>query len=514
MADAFRVLIDKTGKLFRAEGNIGVIRARLPEDIKNGSVYDFFPEEGHALIEKILGSVTSNTEGRITDIAVLTSSGDQRLFHLTVKPDGAVLWWFDFVQSDTVLDTAPEAAPAPEPSVIWIDYFDSVSYLIGQAPDDKPIELMMLSFEALADPGLTERLGEDGVEDMRAAIESTLNSKSLNGQVGRLDENSYTIVTDGDAEADEIVVDVGAATSDFGVGAGELGARTQTVTLDKGVDEEEIQGALSHIRRSFLEDDDDDEDSMLGGDGPISLSGVVADIEISKARIVTALNEGNLELLRYPVVELATGDAAIYLVHGRLLIEGVAVEASRKLIMGDYPGLTLHHDIAMTREATRQVSAAAAAGTPIDPIVIDVNASSLGEAEFAPAIVGLLEEFGVAAGSIGFRTLSLDLTRQSSPNYQGLLELLGRGHPVWLTRFASAVTGSTLDGAYIEVAVTYLQRLCGSDDGFGLVKQLLEVWRAAHVRMVAMDVQTDEQLKFVSELGIDYAVGPAAAAIS
>lgn len=516
MADAFRVLIDKTGKLFRAEGNVGVIRARLPEDIKNGSVFDFFPEEGHALIEKILDSVTSNTEGRITDIAVLTSSGDQRLFHLTVKPDGAVLWWFDFVQSDTVLDSAPEAGPAPEPSVIWVDFFDSVSYLIGQAPDDKPIELMMLSFEALADPGLTERLGEDGVEDMRAAIESTLNSKSLNGQVGRLDENSYTIVTDGDAEADEIVVDVGAATSDFGVSADDLGVRTQAVTLDKGVDEEEIQGALSHIRRSFLDDDDDDDDeeSMLGGDGPISLSGVVADIEISKERIVTALNEGNLELLRYPVVELATGEAAIYLVHGRLLIEGVAVEASRKLIMGDYPGLTLHHDTAMTREAARQVSAAAAAGAPIDPIVIDVNASSLGEAEFAPAIAGLLEEFGVEAGSIGFRTLSLDLTRQSSPSYLGLLELLGRGHPVWLTRFASAVTGSTLDGAYIEVAATYLQRLCGSEDGFGLVQQLLDVWRAAHVRMVAMDVQTDEQLEFIRELGIDYAVGPAAAAIS
>lgn len=517
MAEAFKVLIDKTGKLFRVEGNAGVIRARLPDDIKSGNIYDIFPEHVHSLVSKILESVSSNTEGRITDIAVLTSSGSQRLFHLTVKPDGAVLWWFDFVESDTVLEPAPEttaeAPPPAEPSVIWVDFFDSVSYLIDQAPDDRPIELMMLSFEALADPGLTERLGKDGVEGMRAAIESTLNSKSLNGQVGRLDDNSYTIVTDGDTEADEIVGDVGEAASEFGVSAEDLGARTQAVTLDKGVDDEEIQGALSHIRRSFLEDDDDEE-SMIGGGGPISLSGVVADIEISKERIVNALNDGSLELLRYPVVALATGEAAIYLVHGRLLIEGVAVEASRKLIMGDYPGLTLHHDTSMTREAARQVSAATAAGSPIDPIVIDVNASSLGEPEFAPAIAGILEEFSVAAGSIGFRTLALNLTQQSSPRYLGLLELLARGHPVWLTRFASAVTGSTLDGAYIEVAVTYLQRLCSSTDGYGLVQQLLDVWRTAHVRMVAMDVQTDEQLKFIGELGIEYAVGPAAAAIS
>ena len=66
-----------------------------------------------------------------------------------------------------------------------------------------------------------------------------------------------------------------------------------------------------------------------------------------------------------------------------------------------------------------------------------------------------------------------------------------RGHPVWLTRFASAVMGSTLDGAYIDVTTSYLQRLCSSADGFGLVQKLLEVWRTAHVRMVAMDVQTD-----------------------
>ena len=76
------------------------------------------------------------------------------------------------------------------------------------------------------------------------------------------------------------------------------------------------------------------------------------------------------------------------------------------------------------------------------------------------------------------------------------------------------MTGSTLDGAYIEVTTSYLQRLCSSADGFGLMQQQLEVWRTAHVRMVAMDVQTDEQLKFIGELGIEYAAGPTTAAIS
>lgn len=510
MADAFRVLIDKTGALFRAEGDLGVIRGRLPEQIRHGSIYSIFPESGHALIARILDNVSRNSEGRISDIAVLTASGAEKLFHMSVKPDGAALWWFAFVASDTAPpQPQPDEAPR-EPTVIWVDFFDSVSYLIDQAPADRPIELMMLRFEALADPGLGDRIGADGVDTVRAAIESTLNNRALNGQVGRLDDNSYTIVSDGDTEAEEIVVDVAAATREFGVDADALGARTRTVTLDKGVDEDQLQGAMSHIRRAFLADDDDDAESLIGGDGPISLGGVAAGLEISRSRIVAALDAGDLQLSRYPVVALADGAPALYLVHGQLLIDGDAVEASRKLIMGDFPGLALRHDSAMTREAVRQIAAARDAGAPIDPVVIDVNASSLGEPEFITRLDAALAEHGVAPAAIGFRALALDLTRQSSPSYLGVLELLGRGHPVWLTRFASAVAGATLDGTYTEVTADYLQRLCGSADGRDLVKRLLGVWRDARVHLVAMDVQTEDQSAFVGELGIDYAVGPAA----
>jgi EAL domain-containing protein (putative c-di-GMP-specific phosphodiesterase class I) len=510
MSNEFSILIDKTGKVFRLEGDTAPIRARFPENIKNGTIYALFPEESHDLIRRILGSVSSNTEGRISDVAVLTAGGEVRFFHMTVKPEGVALWWFQFVVTDAEPQQVPTGEPPPEPTVIWVDFFDSVSYLIDQAPDDKPIELMMLSFEALADPGLSAKIGADGVDNVRAAIESTLNSRSLNGQVGRLDDNSYTIVCDGDTEADEIVVDVGAATREFGVDAEQLGARSQSITLDKGpASGEQMQGALAHIRRSFLEDDDEDEESLISGDGPLRLSGVIENIEISKERIVAALDAGELELRRYPVVAVASSKTALFLVHGRLLIDGIPVEASRKLIMGDFPGLTLHHDSAMAREAVRQISASRATGTSIDPIVIDVNASSLGEPEFISNVAALLLEFDVAPEAIGFRTLSLDLTKQSTPNYRGLLELLARGHPVWLTRFTSAVTGSTLEGAYIEVAASYLQRLCGSTDGFGLVSQLLEVWRAAHVRLVAMDVQTEEQVELIGKLHIEYAVGPA-----
>ncbi len=92
MESDFSILIDKTGKVFRTNGEIGVVRARFPEEIKYGSVYNLFQKQDHDFIRRILDSASSNTEGRISDVTVLTSSGERRLFHMTVKPGGSVLW--------------------------------------------------------------------------------------------------------------------------------------------------------------------------------------------------------------------------------------------------------------------------------------------------------------------------------------------------------------------------------------------------------------------------------------
>ena len=123
----------------------------------------------------------------------------------------------------------------------------------------------------------------------------------------------------------------------------------------------------------------------------------------------------------------------------------------------------------------------------------------------------MLQVAGVAPAAIGFRALSLDLAKQSLPSFQNLLKLLQCGHSVWLTRFANAVTDSTLDGAFVEVTATYLQRLCDNPEGRDLVSQLLQVWRNAGVQLVAVDVQSPDQRAFVKDLGIGYAIGPAAA---
>ena len=170
---------------------------------------------------------------------MLTADGKLALFHLTVRPAGPGRWTFQFSPSDS--------QARQKPTMILIDFFDSVSYLVENSPD-KPIELMMLSFEALDDTQTTDRIGKDQMDTVRTAIEATLSSGSVNGQIGRLDNTSYAVMYDADIDADDIILDVGNATQSLGVGIEDLGARTRTMALDAGgADTDQVQAALAHV---------------------------------------------------------------------------------------------------------------------------------------------------------------------------------------------------------------------------------------------------------------------------
>lgn len=499
MDGEFSVLVEKSGAIFEVDGAPEVVRAMLPLNLGAANLYRLFPRDQQEFAGEVLSLGASNTEGRITGITLVSLRGRRSQCHLTVQPAEPGRWWFHFVPAMT--------ESIRPPSMIWVDFFDSVSYLVDHAPE-KPIELMMLSIAALENSAVTGRLGKEGVSELRAAIEAKLSGHAVDGKVGRLGNSSYAVVYDAGHDLDDIVEDVAATTEAMGIGADELGLRTRTLALDTpGQGTKSVQTALAHIRSFFLGDDDDDE---FDG-GATSLTGILDRIELSKTRFLAALDAGDIALAHYPVVALADGVTALHLVHGTLIVDGEPVAASQRLILGDYPRLTLKHDLTMVREAILEIAAIRKSGQTPVPVIIDINAAALADDTFVPSVKQILQVAAVTPAMIGFRALSLDLAKQSLPGFQNLLKLLQRGHSVWLTRFANAVTDATLDGAFVEVTAAYLQRLCDNPEGRGLVSKLLQVWRNAGVQLVAVDVQSPGQRAFVKDLGIGYAIGPAAA---
>ena len=500
MDGAFSILVEKSGAISDTEGEPETVNALLPLNREAANLQRLFPKEKQEFAAELLSMASNNSEGRISDLTLISLRGETGQFNLTIQPTAEPeKWWFRLVPA--TFD------PDREPSMIWFDYFDSVSYLVDNAPE-KPIELMMLNFAGLENPEISDRIGKEAMNDVRDAIEVKLANHSLSGQVGRMDSGSYALIIDAGEDADDIIVDVGNATKTFGIDTDELGARSTTVALDApGSTAEDTKNALADVRRSFLGGDDDDE----FGAPTVSLNNVMERLEVTKTKILAALEAGDISLTRFPVIALSDGSTALHLAYRTLMIDGEPVKASQNLILGDYPGLTLQHDLTMVREAALEIVAANKTDTPAVPLIIDINAASLASDKFVPSVSKMMDVAGVKPDCIGFRTLSLDLARQSLPGFQNLQKLLRLGHRIWLTRFASAVTDATMEGAYVEVTVTYLERLCDNPEGKELVAQLLQVWRNAAVQLVAIDVQSTAQRKFIADLGIGFAIGPAAA---
>ena len=141
MKGAFSLLTERTGKIHSAEGEHDVLWEMFPDWSGEISLFSLVPKQQHDFIGDVLRNVSRNAEGRISDVSLLTAAGQLVLFHLTVQPAGPGLWWFKFNPTDSQADQ--------QPTMVWVDFFDSVSYLVESSPE-QPIELMLLSFEALS----------------------------------------------------------------------------------------------------------------------------------------------------------------------------------------------------------------------------------------------------------------------------------------------------------------------------------------------------------------------------
>ena len=101
MKGAISLLTERSGKIHSAEGEHDALQAMFPDWSGDTSLFSLVPTQQHAFISEILYNITRSSEGRISDVSLLTAYGELVLFHLTVQPAGPGLWWFKFIPSDS-----------------------------------------------------------------------------------------------------------------------------------------------------------------------------------------------------------------------------------------------------------------------------------------------------------------------------------------------------------------------------------------------------------------------------
>ena len=490
MAHLFSVLTDRDGRLSAAWGDTGA--AGL-----DGAHFDarplfaLFAEDDQAAVADALKEATAQAETVLTGLRLLSGDAEEAIFDLTIQPAGPGKCWVYFAPSAGEPDIREPAAKE--------SFLNAVAERL-ELSDAPAMQMVMLDFEALRDPELKAKLGDDAMQDVRSSIEGALTEVAVEGQVGRLDATSYGVLSPVDQDKDDMVATVVDATEQLGVSAEELGAKVESVELDadEGIDSENLRGLLSHAAHKFYQ-------TVRNGTpfGADRLSEVSAEIEQAIRLIETALERGDIAITSREVHRLTNGDVSLCLAHGALIFGDESVRADRLIVIEDHPELCGKHDraiVATTVETLPNVD-------PSVPIIVDIGLPTLETGE-----AGRIAADMAAAGyKVGFRPHGVDMSASRSRGARQVYQLLKDDIPVWLMNFSTAISKTRkLHGAYVEVSATFLRDISNQPERNKLLARFLKIWLDVEVRLVALNVDSKNLASFMNKLGIAYGVGVAA----
>ena len=484
MADRFSVLTDRKGQLSAASGSLA---GRPASEAQVKPLFELFAEDDRSKVRDALWSASARTVTEITGLRVLTSDNQDLLFDVTLEPAGPEKFWVRFALAQ---GQAEETGPVGK-----TDFLSGIAARLGMS-DAPEMQMLMIDVGGLRDAALTQRLGADGVRDMRNSIEDALSEVAVDGQVGRLGAGSYGVLGAVDLAKEDLVANVVEVADKLGVSEDELGAHAESVVLDiEDSDPKTLGGLLSHVCHKFMQTIRNG--AVFGGG---RLSEVSEELKQAIALVETALDNGDVAVDFRAVHMLNSGKIAAQLAHGALVFGDEKIPASRVLDMENHAQLCARHDRLMVEKAC-----ATAPQCPV--LIVDIGLPTLETGEAAR----IAAETTTPGRVVGFRPLGLDISARRSAAARQAHKLLEAEIPVWLVNFSTAVSKTRqLHGAYVEISATFLRDISAGPDRNEMLSRLLKVWNDVEVHLVAVNVASKNLAAFVSKLGIAYGVGIAA----
>ncbi len=490
MVHSFSFLTDRKGRLSAASGDTDIAGVDGAH-VDARPLFALFADHDKDVVANALREATPQEEIDLPGLRVLSGGSEEAVFDITIQPAGPDKFWVLFAPATGQVSISGPIAKE--------NFLSAVAERLG-LPGAPDMQMVMFDFEALRDAELQLKIGDDGIQEVRASIESVLTEAAVDGQVGRLDATSYGVLGPVDQDKAEVVATVVDAAEKLGVSKTELGATAERVELDaeEGVDAEGLRDLLSHAAHKFYQ-------TVRNGTpfGAEKLSEVSEEIQKAILLIENALERGDITVTSRDVHRITDGDVSMCLAHGALVFGDEAVTADRLLVMDNHPTLCGKHD--------RAIAATAAETTPTadrsTTIIVDIALPTLetGEASRIAA------DMAAAGYKVGFRPHGVDISASRSKGTRQVYQLLNDGVPVWLMNFSTAISKTRrLRGAYVEVSAILLRDLSNQPDRNKLLARFLKVWQEVEVRLVAVNVDSKNLASFMNKLGIAYGVGIAA----
>lgn len=513
MGVVFSLVTTPEGDILDWQGEPKKMLGVDPNSLANTSVIDIFQEEERPKIRSQLFKGAELKPIVLKGTALLHDSGGYIKVDLTLGPgqSGNVRLYFARPgEAVSVEDVTPKAPERPKPSTGPIEvsgrneFFSKIEAALNDPNLEDEARLLMLQVSALSDTKIIQRLGTEGIQDLRESIERNLHGASAEGGVGKLGPDSYSVLMDNGVTHDQISESIVEESKAHSVSEEELALKSHSLLLDKPVDESiRLDQVLSYVEKQFS--------GRLGGELPNSLGDAHKNSAVTAGKVRSAIADREFDLSQCGLVELDSDRASFRIINALLRVDGQAAPVTSFLNIEDYPDLALEHDLTVIGLSARHIAAdKEESGSGGTPLLIETLEQTLSQDHFQDSLEAILTGTGCESDEIGFKLHHLEDAVNRPDVDASLIKLSQDGHFLWLDEFANALSGlgrlKKARNGFVEVPASYLVKLCSESGGAKTVGTLIDEWASADFHIVATNIESDEEQKLVRRLGIIYAL--------
>lgn len=227
----------------------------------------------------------------------------------------------------------------------------------------------------------------------------------------------------------------------------------------------------------------------------------------------TALEQEWIKIYYQAIMRVKTGKAAA--------LEALArwVDPVRGIISpGEFiPVLEKYHllyklDLYMVEQFIKEYPERIRVGLPIIPVSINFSAQDFDHADIVGSLNAMFEESGIGKENIIIEITEQDIAAASDRFKQQLFDLRSSGYRLWLDDFGSGYSALNMLSQYdVDVLKIDLEFLRHLDDHNGanrhIMKATVDVANKMGIRTLAEGMETEEHLKFLREIGCEFAQG-------
>ncbi|MEX0300691.1 MAG: EAL domain-containing protein [Kordiimonas sp.] len=483
-------LIDKADERFKS------IMGWRDVDVFRRPLTYLFPADAHERLDRLLERTDLLLEGvTFPRVPLRVRSGGYVNFDMQMEKLGGGECRLDFFKPGK----AEQDLSANNPPTDMYSFFNFVEELL-HSPFDADVDLTMVSVDALREES---GLSVSDREMARSEVVAGLQRKAVGGTLGKLDEASYGLITQGDFDENAFEQELVKVAEKLKLPADTFVPRTANIEIDdRDASSEDLQRALNHSRGVFLGEVEDE-----AGFG--TLSGVIDGIAHNRKLIEDALKrykyQTSARLISNAVAAVSLGQ----LQQGKVNLEGKIRLPDEIIVMADHPDLSLAHDMAQLEDLIR-VRVRRPADQLDKPDFYELCRSTLIQESFFERLSEKLIKHNASPGHIGFRVKGMPPIKRGGLHWDSLNRLAALGHPVWIDRFGDAVIApeafGCLETGYVEVPHKLMRKLSEHFDGKELMEKLIAVWRSLDVGVLSADLPDYEMKSLAQELGITVTV--------